>query len=139
MERLATEPDVRMTPPSVMGGGPSLHATSLMDLGALAGARGLKRGAVQKFMATVQSVAIQVSLQSASELLELTAGINQAQINQIIAEVRALPRVHAPTARTGLMALLGQPPALGHEQPVFVSLDAVLAVLNAALRTAVSE
>lgn len=139
MERLVTDSEVRMTPPSTMGGGPSLHVTSLVDLGALAGARGLKRDAVQKFISTVQAVAIQTALGSAGQLLELTAHINQAQINQIVAEVRALPRISAPPSQSGLMALLGRPPIAAPEQPAYVSLDAVLAILHAALRTAVNE
>lgn len=139
MERLASEPEVRMLTPGPLGAA-GMRATNLLDLGALAGARGLKRAAVQSFMKEVETVGIQIALQSATKLLELTAQINQSQINQIVAEIKQIPTFTVPPQQTGLLGLLGRQPLTPIvEPPRFVSLDAVLAVLNAALRTTITE
>lgn len=120
---------VRIMPPPPGGGRPALSAVALADLGAMAGAHGLERGAVTKLLNLVQTNSAQTAIALMPHLFELIKDANHARINRITQAIRVLPQVPVPQP-TGVRAMLGVAPLL--PQQAYVSLDAVIAILAAA-------
>lgn len=127
-----------MMPPGSMGPGSRHQAVHLLQLGALAGARGMSEAAVTTFHGKVQDLAVQVTLASARELMELVDQVVQARLNEVAAAINGLHRT-TPMAmlppQGALSRLLNgvQQPDPTVPQPAYVSLDGVQQIIASAI------
>jgi len=137
------EQPVRMMPHGAMGPGSQSQAAHLLQLGAMAGARGVDAAMVTKFHGRVQDLAVNVTLAASKELLELVDGVVQARLNEVGAAINGLHRttlMPQPLPQGTLDRLLNRPlvayvdPSV--PQPAHVSLDAVQQIIAAAIARA---
>jgi hypothetical protein len=118
------EASVRLMPSHPLGGQPALTAVQLTDLGAQAAAIGMERSAVTGFVHDVQTMAADVSLRSASRLLERVRIAQEARLNTLSQHIKALPGAPAP----GLFDSMSPNAAL--IRAGYVSREAVLSMVQ---------
>ncbi len=132
-------------PSGPMGSGTSLDTMDVVNFTSIAAARGLEGATINKLMQQMQANSMRANLASVNDVLELVKEANMARINRVIQQVRAIPTttLAGPPPATGWRAALGLQPAADYyqqqqrqvntAQPAYVSVDAVLAILTAAL------
>jgi hypothetical protein len=90
------ESHVRLMPRHPLGGQPGLTAMQLTDIGAQAASLGMERSAVTGFVHDVQTLAADVALQAASRLMERVRDAQQARLNTLAQDIKALPGAPTP-------------------------------------------
>lgn len=117
-------PQVRVMPPHPLGGTPALSAVQLTDLGAMASALGMERSAVTGLVHDIQALAAEVAVRSVSRLLERIRQSQEARLNTLAQNIKALPSAPAP----GLFD--GMSPSAATLRLNYVSRESVLALVQ---------
>lgn len=118
------DPSVRLMPPHPLGGTSALSAVQLTDLGAQAASVGMERSAITGFVHDVQTLAVELSLRSASKLLERVRYAQEARLGRLAQDIKALPGAPAP----GLFGSMSPDAALIRSG--YVSREAVLSLIH---------
>lgn len=118
----------RLAPRHPAGNPPGVSATFMAELGAISASTGMEVSAITGFLHHVQNVAIEVTLNSVVQLLRDIRRAQEARLNTIAQEVRALPPCPAPG---GFLGGFNQQDQLIRQ--TYVSRDAVLAAIQRAI------
>lgn len=124
---------VRMRPVGPTGPGPRPQGRSMLELGSIAGARGLTNAQVQHLFGLFQDVAIGAMVDGAKQVLDAVQDVTDAQILEIAEAIKRIPAIQIQAQPPSLWSQIRGVPQVMPPQPMYVSLDAVLAIVNAAL------
>jgi hypothetical protein len=133
----AVEPEVRGMPYGVRGAEGTMHASTILDLGAHASVTGFTRSKINGMLDEAQKLALNAVIASYPKLLEHSRHIAQAKLNEVAVRIDRLKRLslHQPLPPQGLLSRLApqqmQPywgPAL-EDAPAYISYAEVKTIL----------
>lgn len=124
---------VRMRPMGPTGPGVQPQGRSMLELGSIAGARGLTNAQVQRLFSLFQDLAIGAMVDGAHQVLNAVQDVTDSQILEIAEAIKRLPAIQIQAQPPTLWQQFTRQTNIVPPQPLYVSMDSVLAIVNAAL------